>query len=87
MRFEHPGQRDSKDPRQEGDLSEREREVLALLDELGIAEHTVVFFHSDNGAALSAEQAPHLRSSGPFRGHKRSAYEGGVRARELAGLD
>lgn len=54
--------------------------LFDLVDELGIAEDTVFFFHSDNGSALGESQDKHLGSSGPFRGNKRSAYEGGVRA-------
>ena len=55
-------------------------ELLQLVEELGIAEDTVFFFHSDNGSALTAKDGKPLRTSGPFRGNKRSAYEGGVRA-------
>ncbi|NNC89866.1 MAG: sulfatase-like hydrolase/transferase [Akkermansiaceae bacterium] len=55
-------------------------ELLDLLDELGIAGNTVVFFHSDNGSALTGKQNETIRSSGPLRGQKRSPYEGGVRA-------
>lgn len=55
-------------------------ELFALTDELGIAENTVFFFHSDNGSALGDKAGKLLGTSGPFRGNKRSAYEGGVRA-------
>jgi len=58
-------------------------ETIALLSELGVLENTVIFFHSDNGASLSPKQGPDLKSSGRFRGNKRSAYEGGVRAPTL----
>jgi arylsulfatase A-like enzyme len=58
-------------------------ETIELLAELNILENTVVFFHSDNGASLSPQQGKNLKSSGPFRGNKRSAYEGGVRAPTL----
>ncbi len=51
--------------------------LLDLLDELGIEENTIVFFCSDNGAAFRSEDT--LASSGPFRGCKRSMYEGGIR--------
>ncbi len=47
-----------------------------LLEELGIAERTVVFFCSDNGAARRWKR---FNSMGPFRGKKRSVYEGGIR--------
>jgi arylsulfatase A-like enzyme len=44
------------------------------LEELGIAENTLVFYCSDNGPE---EGTP--GSAGEFRGRKRSLYEGGVR--------
>ena len=52
-------------------------ELLDLLDELRIAENTVVFFCSDHGAAERLEGE--LNSCGPFKGRKRSMYEGGLR--------
>ena len=52
-------------------------QLLALLKELQIDEKTVVFFCSDNGAALRFDGV--LDSSGPLRGAKRSMYEGGIR--------
>ena len=52
-------------------------EVLALLDELGIADDTIVFFCSDNGGDDDFDGV--LDSCGPLRGHKRSMYEGGIR--------
>jgi len=53
-------------------------ELVALLDELHLAENTVVFFMSDNGASHRFEGE--LDSSGPLRGAKRSMYEGGIRS-------
>lgn len=58
-------------------------ETIQLLDELNQRDNTILFFHSDNGASLSPKQGPDLVSSGPFRGSKRSAFEGGVRAPTL----
>ena len=52
-------------------------QVLDLLDELGLAEDTIVFFCSDNGASERFEGS--LDSSGPLRGRKRAMYEGGIR--------
>jgi len=52
-------------------------EMLALLEELKIADRTVVFFCSDNGAGRRFEGV--LNSCGPLRGFKRSLYEGGIR--------
>ena len=56
-------------------------ELLTLLDELGIADRTVVLFTSDNGAHLEGGHDPDFwDSNGPLRGHKRDLYEGGIRA-------
>ena len=51
--------------------------ILAVLEECGIDENTVVFFCSDNGAA---NRYDHLfKSSGELRGRKRDLTEGGIR--------
>ncbi|MFC1676954.1 sulfatase [Planctomycetota bacterium] len=53
------------------------------LDELGLTDNTVVIFSSDNGPEDIAfyQIASHsgVGSPGPFRGRKRSIYEGGIR--------
>jgi arylsulfatase len=51
-------------------------ELLALLDELGLAEDTIVIYSTDNG--------PHMNSwpdagTTPFRGEKNTNWEGGYR--------
>ncbi len=56
--------------------------LLARLDELGLADNTIVIFSSDNGPEdiLIANASEHgVGSPGPFRGRKRSLYEGGIR--------
>ena len=55
--------------------------VLRLLDELGLAENTIVVFSSDNGTThLDAEvDYEFFQSVGELRGLKGSLYEGGVR--------
>ncbi|MEK7406912.1 MAG: sulfatase-like hydrolase/transferase [Acidobacteriota bacterium] len=56
--------------------------LLARLDESGLARDTVVLFSSDNGPEeILIRNAGHsgVGSPGPFRGRKRSLYEGGVR--------
>jgi len=53
-------------------------EILVLLDSLNLDENTVVFFASDNGG--TKRMAPFFNSNGPFKGFKRDAYEGGIRA-------
>jgi arylsulfatase A-like enzyme len=56
--------------------------LLDKLDELGLADNTIVIFSSDNGPEdihLYAATHSGIGSPGPFRGRKRSLYEGGVR--------
>ncbi len=52
-------------------------EILDLLEELEIAENTAIFFCSDNGGTPNWGDL--FRSNGPFRGEKRTLYEGGLR--------
>lgn len=47
------------------------------LDELGVAENTLLWFTSDNGPEGKAGSAP--GSAGRLRGRKRSLFEGGIR--------
>jgi N-acetylgalactosamine-6-sulfatase len=56
--------------------------LLTRLGELGLAEKTLILFSSDNGPEdIHIRNAGHsgVGSAGPFRGRKRSLYEGGVR--------
>lgn len=56
--------------------------LMQRLDELGLTENTIVIFSSDNGPEdIHIRNASHsgIGSAGPFRGRKRSLYEGGVR--------
>lgn len=54
--------------------------LLQQLDELQLAERTVVFFTSDNGPHREGGNNPDLNdSNGPLRGIKRDLYEGGIR--------
>lgn len=50
-------------------------EVLALLEELGISDGTMVFFLSDNGGPTPANAS----DNAPLRATKGTVYEGGVR--------
>ncbi len=47
--------------------------ILQKLDELGLAENTIVIFTSDNGGEKS------VTSNAPLRGGKSQLYEGGIR--------
>jgi N-acetylgalactosamine-6-sulfatase len=66
-------------------ISEVDRQVgrlLAKLEELNLASTTMVVLTSDNGPEdIYVREATHsgIGSTGPFRGRKRSLYEGGVR--------
>jgi arylsulfatase A-like enzyme len=60
-------------------------ELVAKLEELGIADNTLIIFTSDNGPHLEAGHDPdYFNSSGGFRGHKRDLYEGGIRVPMIA---
>jgi len=50
------------------------------LRDLGVAENTMLWFNSDNGAWENPADGPdHYGSNGPLRGHKGQIWEGGVR--------
>jgi N-acetylgalactosamine-6-sulfatase len=54
--------------------------VRARLAELGLDKNTIVLLSSDNGPEyLNVRFNASVGSSGPFRGGKRSLYEGGIR--------
>lgn len=64
------------------DLDTQVGRLLKQLDELKLADNTIVLFSSDNGPEdIFINNAGHsgVGSAGPFRGRKRSLYEGGVR--------
>lgn len=64
------------------DLDTQIGRLLDELEKLGLAASTLVLFSSDNGPEdIHITNAGHsgVGSAGPFRGRKRSLYEGGVR--------
>ncbi len=59
--------------------------ILSLLDELGLAENTIVMFSSDNGPTFNGgTDSAFFNSTGPLRGLKCSLYEGGIRVPLIA---
>lgn len=66
-------------------VSELDRQIGRLIrkiNEMGLADNTVIAFSSDNGPEdFDIGNAVHsgIGNTGPFRGRKRSIYEGGVR--------
>ncbi len=56
--------------------------ILDALDDLGLADDTLVLFSSDNGGVV--RDAGGHRVNGPLRGQKTEAYEGGQRVPLLA---
>lgn len=66
-------------------------EIMRTLDRLGLADHTLVIFTSDNGPVLfdgyfdrSAEDVRDHRPAGPLRGWKYLVYEGACRVPLIA---
>jgi arylsulfatase A-like enzyme len=60
-------------------------EIVQTLEELGIAENTLIMFTSDNGPHEEGGADPgFFNSSGGLRGVKRDLYEGGVRVPFIA---
>jgi arylsulfatase A len=53
--------------------------VMKALDEMKLADNTVVFFTSDNGPEGDGKKGRSRGSTGGLRGRKRAVYEGGIR--------
>ena len=67
------------------DIDKHVGRIIDKLDELGLSENTIVVFSSDNGPEsglipfISHYGGASSTNTGPFRGVKRSLYEGGIR--------
>ena len=59
-------------------------DLMDKLEEMGIAENTLIFFLGDNGGDAPLGGAADYGSSAPFKGKKGSEYEGGVRVPFIA---
>lgn len=53
--------------------------IMTLLAELDLADDTIVFFTSDNGATPGASDPDFFNACAEFRGYKGSLWEGGLR--------
>jgi len=59
--------------------------IVDLIDELGLAENTLVVFTSDNGPTPAGGADPEFfDGNGPYRGIKFDFYEGGIRCPMIA---
>ena len=66
-------------------LDEQVGQIIDKVNDLGIAENTLIIFSSDNGPHLEGGADPdYFGSNGPLRGYKRDLYEGGIRVPTLA---
>ncbi|MBO0590129.1 arylsulfatase [Cellulophaga sp. E16_2] len=56
-------------------------EIIDKVNELGLADNTIIMFASDNGpTTLGGANPDFFSSNSDFRGYKRDLYEGGIRA-------
>jgi arylsulfatase A len=71
-----------------GMITRMDREIgriRSLLDELGLADNTLIIFTSDNGPTFNGgTDSEFFNSAGPLRGLKTQLYEGGIRVPLIA---
>lgn len=60
-------------------LDENVGRLLGKLDELGVADNTLVVFFSDNGGFDQIRDGEQVTNNAPLRSGKGSVYEGGIR--------
>ncbi|MCV9386648.1 arylsulfatase [Reichenbachiella ulvae] len=66
-------------------LDKQVGEIRQKLEELGIAENTLIIFSSDNGPHKEGGADPdYFNSNASFKGYKRDLYEGGLRVPTIA---
>lgn len=66
-------------------LDDQVGDIMAKVEELGIAKNTIIIFTSDNGPHTEGGADPeYFDSNGPLKGAKRDLYEGGIRVPMIA---
>ncbi len=67
-------------------MDERIGQLMAVVDELGLREKTLIIFQSDHGH--SVEERTHFGGGnpGPYRGAKFSLFEGGIRVPAIVSM-
>lgn len=66
-------------------LDEQVGEIMQKVEDLGIAENTLIIFTSDNGPHIEGGADPdYFDSNGQLKGYKRDLYEGGIRVPMIA---
>ena len=66
-------------------LDQQVGEIRQKVENLGIAENTIIIFSSDNGPHRQAGADPeYFNSNSKFKGIKRDLYEGGIRVPMIA---
>ena len=66
-------------------LDDQVGEIMKKVNDLGIADHTLIIFTSDNGPHQEGGADPeYFNSNGKLKGYKRDLYEGGIRVPMIA---
>lgn len=66
-------------------LDDHVGEIVKKLEELDIADNTLIIFTSDNGPHIEGGADPdYFNSNAQFKGYKRDLYEGGIRVPMIA---
>jgi arylsulfatase A len=83
----YPGIDDADQRQHHGNVSQLDDafgRLMRTLDEMKLADDTLVFFTSDNGPEGAGDKGRTRGSTGGLRGRKRAVYEGGIRVPGIA---